>query len=106
MSAVGGGMGGLPTISARRRYTDIAMRGLLGAATVLALIPLVLVIYYLLKKGLSIWSGNFFTTDPNGNFLGNPGGVRSAIWGTIEIVALASLISVPFGIGVALWLTE
>ena len=48
----------------------------------------------------------FFTTDPNGNFLGYPGGVKSAILGTIEIVALATLISVPIGIGVALWLTE
>ena len=79
---------------------------LLGAATVVALVPLVLVIYYLLHKGLSAWSGKFFTTDPNGNFLGYPGGIRSAILGTIEIVALASLISMPIGIGVALYLTE
>ena len=49
---------------------------------------------------------DFFTTDPNGNFLGNPGGIRSAILGTIEIMALATLISVPIGIGVALYLTE
>ena len=55
--------------------------------------------------GLS-WSGSFFTTDPNGNFFGNPGGIRSAIFGTLEIVALASLIAIPIGIGVALYLTE
>jgi phosphate transport system permease protein len=97
---------GLPQISGRRRRTDQFMRGLLAALTVVALIPLVLVVYYLLHKGLSAWSGNFFTTDPNGNFLGYPGGVKSAILGTIEIVALATLISVPLGIGVALWLTE
>ena len=49
--------------------------------------PLVLIIYYLLHKGLSAWtSSGFFTTDPNGNFFGNPGGIRSAILGTIEIV--------------------
>jgi phosphate transport system permease protein len=82
------------------------MRGLLGAATAVALVPLVLVIYYLFHKGLAAWSGKFFTTDPNGNFLGYPGGVRSAILGTIEIVALATLISVPIGIGVGLYLTE
>src|SRR5690348_11756487 len=96
----------LAPISARRRRTDVAMRGLLGAGTVLALVPLVLVIYYLFHKGLSAWSKDFFTTDPNGNFLGYPGGIRSAILGTIEIVALATLISVPIGIGVGLWLTE
>src|SRR6201995_2080953 len=96
----------LAPISARRRRTDVVMRGLLGAATVLALVPLVLVIYYLFHKGLSAWSKDFFTTDPNGNFLGYPGGIRSAILGTIEIVALATLISVPLGIGVGLYLTE
>jgi phosphate transport system permease protein len=51
-------------------------------------------------------SGDFFTTDPNGNFFGNPGGVRSAIFGTLEIVGLATVIAVPIGICVALYLTE
>jgi phosphate transport system permease protein len=96
----------LAPISARRRRTDVVMRGVLGAATIVALVPLVLVIYYLFHKGLPAWSKDFFTTDPNGNFLGYPGGIRSAILGTIEIVALATLISVPIGIGVALYLTE
>ncbi len=105
MSAIAGA-GGLPHISARRRRTDKFMRGLLAALTVVALIPLALVIYYLLQKGLAAWNANFFTTDPNGNFLGYPGGIKSAILGTIEIVALATLIAVPLGIAVALWLTE
>jgi phosphate transport system permease protein len=96
----------LPSISPRRRRTDRIMRGLLAALTIVALIPLVLVIYYLLKKGLGAWSGSFFTTDPTGAFFGNPGGVRSAILGSLEIVALATLIAVPIGIGVALYLTE
>ena len=96
----------LPQISARRRRTDQVMRGLLLVATLIALVPLVLVIYYLLHKGLSSVSGSFFSSDPNGNFFGNPGGIRSAILGTLEIVGLATLISVPIGIGVALYLTE
>jgi phosphate transport system permease protein len=93
-------------ISPKRRRRDKTMRGVLIAGTVIALIPLVLVIYYLLLKGLGSISGSFFTTDPNGNFFGNPGGIRSAILGTIEIVALASVIAIPIGIGVALFLTE
>ena len=96
----------LPEVSSRRRRTDQIMRGLLMAATVIALIPLVLIIYYLLHKGLGSWSGSFFTTDPNGSFFGYPGGARSAILGTLEIVALGTLIAVPAGIGVALYLTE
>jgi len=96
----------LPEVSARRRRTDKLMRGLLLGATVLALVPLVLVIYYLLKKGLGSISGSFLTTDPTGSFFGDPGGIRSAILGSLEIVLLATLIAVPCGIGVALYLTE
>jgi phosphate transport system permease protein len=82
------------------------MRGLLGAGTVVALVPLVLVMYYVLRKGLGALSWSFFTTDPTGNFLGDPGGIKSAILGTIEIVVLASVIAIPIGIGVALYLVE
>jgi phosphate transport system permease protein len=99
-------MSAIAEISARRKRTDVIMRGLLAAATAIALVPLVLVIYFLLQKGLPAWSGKFFTTDPNGNFLGYPGGVKSAILGTLELIALATVISVPLGIGVALYLTE
>jgi phosphate transport system permease protein len=99
-------MNELPKVSPGRRNKDMIMRGLLAVATGIALVPLVLVLYYLFHKGLGAWSGNFFTTDPNGNFLGYPGGIKSAILGTIEMVALATLIAVPIGIGIALYLTE
>jgi len=96
-----------PQISARRRRTDKVMRASLFAATMIALIPLILIIYYLIHKGLSAWAqSGFFTTDPTGSFFGSPGGIRSAILGSLEIVALATLISIPTGIGVALYLTE
>jgi phosphate transport system permease protein len=96
----------LPPISARRRRTDKVARALLGIATVIALVPLVLVIYYLLKRGVGAISWHFFSTDPTGAFLGDPGGIKSALLGTVEIVALAALISIPIGIGVALYLVE
>jgi phosphate transport system permease protein len=96
----------LTEISPRRRRTDSIMRGLLALATAIALVPLVLVLYYLFHKGLPAWTGKFFTTDPNGSFFGYPGGIRSAILGTLEIVGLATAISVPLGIAVALYLTE
>jgi phosphate transport system permease protein len=95
-----------PAVDPRRRRKDKLMRGVLAGGTIIALIPLVLIIYLLLKKGLGSWSGSFFTTDPTGSFFGDPGGIRSAILGTLEIVALASLIAIPIGVGVALYLTE
>jgi len=97
----------LPQVSGRRRRTDKVMRALLLSGTILALIPLILIIYYLIHKGISAWtSSGFFTSDPTGSFFGSPGGIRSAIIGSLLIVALASVISIPIGIGVALYLTE
>jgi len=96
----------LPPISGRRRRTDKAARAVLLIATLIALVPLVLVIYYLLKRGLGAISWHFFSTDPTGAFLGDPGGIKSALLGTLEIVGFAALISIPIGIGVALYLVE
>ncbi|MCW3023760.1 MAG: pstA, partial [Conexibacter sp.] len=69
-------------------------------------VPLVAVVYYLVSKGIGAWSLDFFTKDPTGNFLGDQGGVKSALLGTIEMVALASLLAIPLGWGVALYLVE
>jgi phosphate transport system permease protein len=96
-------------VSPARRRKDKIARGMILAATILALVPLVLVVYYLLNKGLGSWSWSFFSTDPTGQSFFKSvsiGGIKSAILGTIEIVALASVIAVPLGIGVAIWLVE
>ena len=98
--------GALGQLTPRRRHTDRVMRALLALGTFIALIPLVAVVYYLVSKGIGAWSIDFFTKDPTGNFLGDQGGVKSALLGTIEMVALASVIAIPFGWGVALYLVE
>ncbi|HEY2630936.1 MAG TPA: phosphate ABC transporter permease PstA [Solirubrobacteraceae bacterium] len=97
------------TVSPQRLRKDRIARTSIVFGTVVALIPLALIVYYLLSKGLGSWSWDFFTTDPTGNsFFANAsiGGIKSAILGTIEIVALASLLAVPVGVGVAVWLVE
>src|SRR5919198_2210626 len=101
-----GRMSVLPQVSGRRRATDRIARSITLVLTLIALVPLVLILYYLIKEGVGAWSGDFFGTDPTGRFLGDPGGVKSAIVGTIVMVALASAIAIPIGIGVALYLVE
>lgn len=93
-------------VSARRRRTDKLARGLVALLTAAALVPLVLILYYLIKQGIGAISLDFFTTDPTGSFLGDPGGIKSAIVGTVLMVLLASAVAVPVGVGVAIWLVE
>jgi phosphate transport system permease protein len=92
--------------SRRRRTTDRVMRFVLLLGTLIALVPLVAVVYYLVSKGIGAWSLDFFTKDPTGSFLGDQGGVRSALLGTIEMVLLASALAIPLGWGVGLYLVE
>jgi phosphate transport system permease protein len=96
-------------VSPARRRKDRLARGTVTAGAVIALIPLALVLFYLLSKGLGSWSPSFFDTDPTGNTFfkaSSIGGIKSAILGTVEIVALASVIAIPIGIGTAVWLVE
>jgi phosphate transport system permease protein len=96
----------LPQVTPRRRHTDRLMRATLLLGTLAAVAPLILILYYLLKQGLGTWNSSFFTTDPTGTFFGTPGGIRSAILGSLEIVGVASAIAIPIGIAVALYLVE
>jgi phosphate transport system permease protein len=93
----------LPT---RRRNADRIARALLLLATLVALVPLVLVVYFLLDRGLGALSWHFFSSDPTGAFIGDPGGIRSALVGSVEIVAIAALLAIPIGIGLTLYLVE
>jgi phosphate transport system permease protein len=96
----------LGELSPGRRRIDMLGRASILAATLIALVPLFLILYFLLEKGLGAWSWSFFTTDPTGSFLGDPGGIRSAIVGSLLIMALGGLLAIPVGIMVALYVTE
>ncbi len=96
----------LRTTTARRRRTDQLARWALLAGLILALVPLVLVLLFVIIRGAGALDLHFFTTDPTGAFFGNQGGIKSAILGTVEIVALATAITVPVGIGLAIYTCE
>jgi phosphate transport system permease protein len=96
----------LAPTSARRRRVDRLARGGVALLTGVALVPLALILYYLVKQGIGAISLDFFTTDPTGSFLGDPGGIKSAIVGTTMMVGLATAVAVPVGVGVAIWLVE
>jgi phosphate transport system permease protein len=88
-----------------RRIKSQAMVGVTIAATAIALAPLFLVLGYLLTKGASSLSWDFFTRMPAP--VGEKGGgIANAIIGTFEIVGIACLIGVPIGVGAGIYLAE
>ncbi len=89
----------------RRHAKNRLMTGLIAGAFVLAMIPLVSLVYEVTKRGIPGLSLEFFTADARG-VVGEGGGAAHAIVGTLVITAVASLISVPIGIMGAIYLNE
>ena len=91
----------------RRRKNQIATF-VMWAAFVITLIPLVLVLYTVIAKGITAISWQFLTGSPippNVLPLG-VGGMAPAIIGTLEITAFAALIAIPLGVLGAIYINE
>jgi phosphate transport system permease protein len=75
------------------------------AATLLAIIPLGLVLWSVMSKGLSVVNWEFFTAaqKPPGEA---GGGMKHAIAGTLLLISIASAIGLPFGILGGIYLAE
>jgi len=81
----------------RRRAINRIMLSLTGMATIIALIPLVWIIATVIVRGAEALTPQFFTETFKPVEQGG-GGVAQAIAGSIILVGLATLISVPIGI--------
>ena len=88
-----------------RRITSGIVSGLAVLATIVVIAPLVAILFYLLKQGVSSLNWDFFTKIPVP--VGEKGGgMENAIVGSAVILAIASLIGVPLGIGAGIYLAE
>lgn len=97
----------LAGVSARRRLKSRVMTGALVMCAAGAVVPLVLVTVYTIERGWHGLAGHFFTQSMKGiGPLDPTGGALQAIVGTVEQVGIASLISVPLGLLVAIDLVE
>ncbi|MEV1249853.1 phosphate ABC transporter permease PstA [Nonomuraea sp. NPDC049750] len=94
-------------ISTSRRIKDRVVQGLVYLAFALAVVPLVSVLWLVIKNGLGRFDLDFLTHSMrNIGARDAGGGAYHAIIGTLEQVLLASLISVPIGLLTAIYLVE
>ncbi len=87
-----------------RRAFDRAMTLVIASAFGLAMIPLLSLIFEVVKRGMPGISLEFFTDDARGVI--NGGGAAHAIVGTLVITGVAVLISVPIGLMAAVYMNE
>ncbi|MGH6988741.1 MAG: phosphate ABC transporter permease PstA, partial [Stellaceae bacterium] len=89
---------------ARRRVTNYVYLTLSMAATAAGLVFLFLVLWALIRNGLPALSGTFFTavTPPPGS----AGGLANAIYGSVAMTVVATLVGTPIGMLTGTYLAE
>ena len=89
----------------RRKIVDRLMTAAMFLAVALAVIPLFLILFYVVRNGIPGLSLDFFTQDPTRPGKAG-GGVHNAIVGSGIMVAVALVIGVPIAIGTGIFLSE
>ncbi|MCW2549449.1 MAG: phosphate transporter, inner rane subunit PstA [Mycobacterium sp.] len=94
-------------IEGRRRAMDRFIQALVIGAFLAALAPLISVLGFTIAKGAKRFDWTFFSTTMSGvSESDSDGGAYQAIIGTLEQIGIATLIAVPFGLLVSIYLTE
>jgi phosphate transport system permease protein len=94
-------------VEGQRRAKDRLATNLVTGAFLLAMVPLISLVWTVLVKGASLMSWEFLTTDMTGIYGDmREGGALHAIIGTVWVTGIASLISIPLGIFTAIYLVE
>ncbi|HTC49621.1 MAG TPA: phosphate ABC transporter permease PstA [Candidatus Aquilonibacter sp.] len=92
-------------IALRRRITDHVMTGAAVLTVILVLVPLFAIFAYLVYRGIGSINWAFLTQTPKP--VGEAGGgMANAIVGSVFILALASILGVPVGVGAGIYLAE
>jgi len=92
------------TLTDRDRRTEGLVRTLFLLATVLLILPVAVVLGILVRRGGPALSVDFLLTEPTNGM--TAGGIFPALVGTIWLVAVALVASVPIGVAAALYLSE
>jgi phosphate transport system permease protein len=88
-----------------RPATNRFVTSLVALAFIIALLPLISLLFTTIANGLPRLDLSFFAESMR-NVVGEGGGALHAIVGTLEITGMAAIISVPIGILTAIYLVE
>lgn len=88
----------------RKRLAENMARGLFLLMTLLIVIPLILIVFYLFYKAFPVLSIDFLFTNPARGM--RAGGIWAALLGTIYLVMISLLVSAPIGVLAAVYLNE
>ena len=91
-------------LNVSNQRTETLFRILFMMMTLLLIVPVAIILTTLIYRGGSIISIDFLFTNPTNGM--TAGGIFPALLGTVWLVAVALLISVPLGVAAAVYLSE
>ena len=91
-------------MSTHRKNMDRLLRGLMGLCSGITCLVLLMIIGYILYRGIPSLTWNLLSTEPN-NLTGNIG-ILPNILNTLYIIFVSMIIVLPLGVGAAIYLTE
>ncbi|MDA0334827.1 MAG: phosphate ABC transporter permease PstA [bacterium] len=91
-------------LNARNARIQTLFRLLFGLMTGLLILPVIIILFTLIQEGGAVISYDFLFTSPTDGM--TAGGIFPALIGTIWLVAVALIISVPLGVAAAIYLSE
>lgn len=92
-------------VESRRKAVDRLMTALVATAFLIALLPLISLLWTVVSNGVERFDSEFFSSSMR-NVVGDGGGIVHAIWGTVLITMTATIISVPIGLMTSIYLVE
>jgi phosphate transport system permease protein len=92
------------SVAPRRTIVDVTMRTLALVAALLCAVPLFAVLFFVAAKGAPALNPDLVLKSPKA--LGIGGGAANAVTGSLQMVPLAALMAVPFGILGAIYVGE
>ena len=95
---------GASALNKKNQRVQGLYRILFGMMTGLLILPVMLILGTLIAKGAPIISMEFLFSSPTDGM--TAGGIFPALLGTLWLVALALLVSVPMGVAAAIYLSE
>jgi phosphate transport system permease protein len=93
------------TVEGGRRATDRLVTHAVTCAFLIAVAPLISLLYTVVSKGAARFDAQFFS-ETQRNVIGAGGGAEHAVLGTLIITLCATVVSVPIGIMAAIYLQE
>jgi len=91
-------------LNVRNRRVETVVRSVFGLMTVILIVPVVLILGVLVVRGGPMISWEFLFCEPTNGM--TAGGIFPALIGTVALVLVALLASVPVGVAAAIYLSE